>query len=87
MTTQKDSFAPAQRIAHSIVLIQGEKVLLDRDLAAVYSFIKAPCRRARNIQRLAYTSPTPCNAAITVRRLTSSRSPLNNFKRALTCTA
>jgi len=36
MAKRHDSLIPAERIEHSILLIRGQKVLLDRDLAAMY---------------------------------------------------
>lgn len=36
MSTIKDSLVPSERIAHSILLLRGQKVLLDADLAELY---------------------------------------------------
>ena len=52
MENQK-SFVPAKRIEQSILLIRGQKVMLDTDLAALYGVEAKQLKRAvkRNIDR------------------------------------
>ena len=51
--TQQSGLIPAERIANSIYFIRGEKVMLDRDLAALYGVETKVLKRAvkRNIDR------------------------------------
>lgn len=37
MTTREDpAFVPVERITHSILIVRGQRVIIDRDLAAIY---------------------------------------------------
>ncbi len=43
---RKKAIVPAERIAQSILLIRGQKVMLDRDLAALYSVTTSNLNKA-----------------------------------------
>ena len=51
--TKKSGLIPAERIANSIYFIRGERVMLDRDLAALYGVETKVLKQAvkRNIDR------------------------------------
>ncbi len=52
MTKTKDSaLVPVERISHSILLLRGHRVILDRDLAAIYGVTTSRLNEAvkRNI--------------------------------------
>ena len=53
MTQHGNSIIPAERIQQSILLIRGEKVMLDRDLAVLYEVETKVLNQAvkRNIER------------------------------------
>ena len=53
MAQQGHSIIPAERIQQSILLIRGEKVMLDRDLAVLYEVETKVLNQAvkRNIER------------------------------------
>jgi hypothetical protein len=59
MVKESDSLIPAERIEQSILLIRGQKVMLDADLAALYGVETFNLNKAvkRNIDR--YSRDTP----------------------------
>jgi len=71
-SNKKTAFVPVERVAQSILILRGQRVLLDRDLAAIYGVETRVLNQA--IKRNAARFPEDFRFQLTIEEAATSRS-------------